>query len=130
MKMCYCNSNKLFAECCEPIINGRNIVNTAEQLMRSRYSAYVTGDINYLLNSHHYQTRPTKERKNILKWTKSVNWLGLEVISTKLGQIADKEGYVEFKALFMENGKVECIHENSYFVKENNSWYYKSGDYK
>jgi len=122
--LCYCNSKKAFSECCEPIILGKQDAETAEQLMRSRYSAYVVANVNYLLNSHHPNTRPTKERKSILKWTKSLSWISLEIISKQKGQPIDKEGNVEFKALYMQNGKIECIHENSYFVKENNRWYY------
>ncbi len=128
--LCYCNSNKAYNECCEPIILGKQCAETAEQLMRSRYSAYVLADISYLMNSHHPDTRPTKERKSIEQWTKSVSWIRLEIISKKDGQPTDKEGYVEFKALFMENGNMECIFENSYFVKEKNQWYYKSGTHK
>lgn len=125
--VCYCNSQKPFTECCEPIILEKAIAEAAEQLMRSRYSAFVVADINYLMNSHHPQTRPTKERKSILKWTKSVEWLGLQIITTKAGTKSDIEGWVEFKATFIENGKIDCIHENSYFVKEKGRWFYKSG---
>ncbi len=124
---CYCNTDKEHDQCCGPIIKGTQKAETAEQLMRSRYSAFVVADINYLLNSHHKSTRPTKERKSILKWTKSVQWIGLEIISTQKGTSTDTEGYVEFKALFMENGKLDCIHENSFFVKENGLWFYKEG---
>lgn len=127
---CYCCSNKPFTHCCEPIIMGNKIAETAEQLMRSRYSAYVVANINYLLNSHHRLTRPTKDRKSILKWTKSVKWLKLEIVQIQTGQVNDNDGYVEFKAFYAENGSIECIHENSYFVKENSLWYYKSGTHK
>ena len=101
-----------------------------EQLMRSRYSAFVLANINYLMNSHHPQTRPTKERKAILKWAKSVHWKGLEIIDHKFGSVNDMDGYVEFKASFIENGEPGCIHENSHFVKENGKWYYESGIHK
>lgn len=127
---CYCNSHKTFEHCCQPIISGILKAETAEQLMRSRYSAYVIADIKYLMKSHHSSTRPNKEKKNILKWTKSVRWLGLEILSKNAGTVNDKDGYVEFKALFEENGMINCIHENSYFVKENDVWYYQSGIHK
>jgi len=128
--LCYCNSKKTFSACCEPIILGKQDAETAEQLMRSRYSAYVVGNVNYLMNSHHPNTRPVKERKSILKWTKSLTWISLEIISKQKGHQIDAEGNVEYRALYIENGKIECIHENSYFVKENNKWYYKSGIHK
>ena len=124
---CYCNSGKEFNQCCQPIITGHSKAETAEQLMRSRYSAFVIADISYLLNSHQKTTRPTKDRKKILKWTKSVRWIGLEIIATQKGSVSDMDGYVEFKAFFEENGKKEFIHENSCFIKENDIWYYKSG---
>lgn len=127
---CPCNSQIKFDSCCQPLILGKESASTAEQLMRSRYSAYAVADINYLMNSHYAQTRPTKERKSILKWAKSVQWLGLEIVSVKNGEAHDSEGYVEFKALFITDGKIDSIQENSYFVKEYNKWYYKSGTYK
>ncbi len=128
--MCYCSSNKAFAQCCQPILKGTKNAETAEQLMRSRYSAYVLADINYILNTHHPLTRPTNERSSILAWTKSVKWKGLEVIHTQKGGLDDVEGYVEFKASFTENGKADRIHENSYFRKENGQWYYLSGSHQ
>lgn len=125
--LCYCNSNKPFGECCEPIILGKRDAETAEQLMRSRYSGYVVANVDYLMKSHHSSTRPLREKQAILKWTKSIKWVALEIISKQNGLAADVDGFVEFKALFIENGKMGCIHENSHFVKENGVWYYKSG---
>ncbi len=127
---CYCNSGKTYSDCCEPLLEGKRNAATAEELMRSRYCAFVTANINYLLNTHHKETRPTKERKSILKWAKSVKWLRLEVISTKKGASLDVEGYVEFKAFYEDGGKMECIHENSHFVKENGIWFYKTGTHQ
>lgn len=124
---CHCNSKKEFNQCCEPIITGTIKAKTAEQLMRSRYCAFVLANIDYLLRTHHKTTRPTKERNKILEWTSSVQWMGLDVITSQKGSSSDTEGYVEFKALFAENGKLECIHEESHFVKEQGQWYYKSG---
>lgn len=126
---CYCGSPLSYETCCQPIIEGKKPAVTAEELMRSRYSAYVVADINYLMNSHHPQTRPTKERKSILKWTKSVQWQKLEVLKTKAGLAADTEGWVEFKAYFIENGKVNTIHENSYFTRVGGKWSYLSGEH-
>ncbi len=124
---CYCNSGKEYDQCCELLLLNKKTAETAEQLMRSRYSAFATANINYLLNTHHKSTRPTKDRKNILKWAKSVGWQRLEVIKTKQGTPLDTEGFVEFKAFYIENGNLECIHENSRFVREDNLWYYISG---
>ena len=64
--------------------------------MRSRYSAYVTGNIDYILSTHHKSTRPVKEKMEILNWTRSVKWLGLTVHSKKSGQLNDQSGLCSF----------------------------------
>ncbi|CAM1365806.1 Sec-C motif domain protein [Tenacibaculum soleae] len=122
---CPCNPSKKYSDCCEKAHQNIQTVLTAETLMRSRYSAFVLAKINYLQESHHSRTRPSnKEKKEILSWTKSVKWLKLEVLNTSKGSITDLEGTVEFNAFFMENGKVDVIHENSSFCKENKHWVY------
>ncbi len=129
MQSCPCQSGKLYHDCCEPIIQGKTIAINAEQLMRSRYTAYCISNIDYLMKSHHKSTRPIKERNEILQWSKSVKWMSLQIIKTSKGTITDSEGWVEFKALFVENGALQSIHENSYFIKENERWFYKNGQH-
>ena len=122
---CPCNPTKTYKECCEKAHKNIASVTTAEQLMRSRYSAFVLANINYLHQSHHSSTRPSKrENKDIEQWTKSVHWLKLEVLKTANGTPNDTTGTVEFNAFFMENSSVNSIHENSIFCKENNHWVY------
>jgi len=121
---CLCGSEKTYGECCAIAHNNIEVVETAEQLMRSRYSAYVIGNIEYLMISHHSSTRPDKEQKDILSWTKSVKWLSLEVLKSSKGSASDIEGTVEFKAHFEEDNSKAVIHEDSKFVKENGYWVY------
>jgi SEC-C motif-containing protein len=126
---CPCNPDKEYQSCCAPYIEGKESPETAEALMRSRYTAFVMADINYLLNSHHPSTRPTKQRKEILKWTKSLRWIKLDILHTEEGNETAQEGKVEFKAFHEENGRIACIHEKSFFVKVQNKWFYHSGDH-
>lgn len=121
---CYCGSLKQYSDCCEKAHKNLDEVKTAEQLMRSRYSAFVLANGEYLMQSHHSSTRPVKEKKAIVKWAKSVEWIKLEVLETSKGSTNDTEGTVTFKAYFYEKGKVDVIHEKSKFVKENNYWMY------
>ena len=87
--------------------------------MRSRYNAFVLAKIDYLQESHNTKTRPTElENKEILTWTKSVEWVKLTVLKST-------ENTVEFKAFFHENNSLNVIHENSFFAIENNHWVYK-----
>jgi SEC-C motif-containing protein len=115
---CPCNPTKKYIDCCQKIHENIFLAITAEQLMRSRYSAFVFGNIDYLQKSHHSSKRPNNiEKKEILKWTKSVEWIKLEVIKASGNTVA-------FKACFLEKNQEGIIHENSFFVKENNHWTY------
>lgn len=121
---CYCGNKLPYTECCEVAHKDLKKVQTAEQLMRSRYSAFVIADGDYLMKSHHVTTRPVKEKKSIVKWAKSVQWIRLEVLGTTEGLLNDEKGTVHFKAFFFENGSVQVIQENSLFKKENGIWFY------
>ncbi|MDW5288318.1 YchJ family protein [Formosa sp. PL04] len=121
---CPCCSEKLYKDCCEIAHTDIMQVKTAEALMRSRYSAFVFANGDYLMQSHHKSTRPIKEKKEIVKWAKSVDWIKLDVIKRTKGLEKDTEGTVEFKAIFQEDGELQMIHENSRFLKENGCWFY------
>ncbi|MBQ0788517.1 MAG: Sec-C motif domain protein [Oceanihabitans sp.] len=121
---CYCGNNKTYKSCCEVFHLNNGKTETAQQLMRSRYSAFVLANGDYLMATHHSATRPTSEKIAIVKWAKSVEWIKLEIEETTKGLEKDKEGTVTFNAYFYKNGKVDVIHEKSAFKKENNTWYY------
>ena len=53
MEPCPCGSEKEYAECCQPLIKGERSADTAEALMRSRYTAYALQDIDYLESTLH-----------------------------------------------------------------------------
>ncbi len=127
---CPCNPNKDYRDCCEKVHLNSDSALTAEALMRSRYSAFVLGHIAYLQKSHHKKTRPSKrEKKELLQWATSVEWVKLIIIDCKAGRSNDTKGYVEFKAVYIEDGKLEVIHENSYFLKVDSHWVYVSGQH-
>ena len=115
---CPCGSKKYFSECCEPLHLGDSNAETAEALMRSRYSAYVKGNAAYLTNSWHHTTRP-----NDLA-LESTNWIGLKIKSTRQGSINDSEGWVEFVARYKVDGRAHRLQENSYFKKVDGVWFY------
>lgn len=101
-----------------------NNIKTAEEMMRARYRAFETGDIDFLVESQDEDTRDTLDVQETKKWAEESKWLGLEIISTEAGQENDDEGIVEFKATYEEDGKVVVHHEKSRFVKKNGIWYY------
>lgn len=125
---CPCGNNKTFLECCEPFINAKKLPETAEELMRSRYTAFTKGKVDYILKTHEAGTRPAKERNKMLKWMNAVEWLGLAILSTEKGLKNDNSGMVEFRAIFIENGFTQALHEKSVFVKHKGAWMYANGE--
>ncbi len=121
---CPCGLNAEYSNCCEMIHKDISKAKTAEELMRSRYTAFTKADGDYLLKSHHESTRPVNEINEIVSWAKSVKWLNLEILETTNGGEDDISGTVEFKAHFKVKGRRDVIHEKSEFVKEFGVWYY------
>ena len=118
---CPCTSGKQFAECCEPIINQEQASKTAEQLMRSRYSAYVVGDVAYLLHSWAPETRPPA-----IVLDPSQRWTGLSIVDTVDGGVLAADGIVEFVASFVAAGPGVRA-ERSRFRREAGRWVYVDG---
>lgn len=123
MKLCYCNSQKSFKDCCEPYIKGIEKAPTAQALMRSRYSAYATHEANYLVATTHITERSNYSKEDILLWATSNQWQKLEVLNAT-------ENTVEFKAYYLDQNKKRQIHhEFSTFVQDEGNWYYVDGEY-
>lgn len=119
---CYCCSGKPFGACCGPYINEAQLPETAEQLMRSRYSAFVLANETYLRSSWGAEYCPQN-----LNLDAQTQWLGLEVIWADKGGLVDQTGQVEFKARFIQDDKLVCIHEKSDFQREKGVWKYLRG---
>lgn len=121
---CPCGTSKKYSDCCEKAHNELASVLTAEQLMRSRYTAFTMANGDYLMKSHHAVTRPINQKDSIENWAKSVAWIRLEILETTKGTSNDEHGTVTFNAYYFEQGSVAIIHEKSAFVKVNGSWMY------
>ena len=123
---CPCGSGSLFADCCEPIINGTRQSETAEQLMRARYSAFVTGAINFIVDSTHSHTRKEVDLDFVREWSQTSEWRGLQIFETK--QISDDKAFVSFEAQYTQNGKEHSHREKSLFEREDGEWRFVTGD--
>jgi SEC-C motif-containing protein len=120
---CFCGSKLSFLDCCNPIIKGTNRALTAESLMRSRYAAYATHQVGYLLATTHSSKRSCHSEKEILSWAKQNHWKQLEIIKST-------EKTIEFKAYYINpDSELQVHHELSRFVFEHGKWYYVDGDY-
>lgn len=114
-----------YAECCGPYLAGARAPDTAEQLMRSRYTAFTRNDESYLLATWHPSTRPPRLE---LATQSPVRWLGLKIVKTEAGHAGDAHGVVEFIARCKVGGKASRLQEISRFIREGGRWYYVDGD--
>ena len=121
---CPCGKDQTYKKCCEKIHMNFSIAKCAEDLMRSRYTAFTLGMGQYLNDSHHKTSRNEAEKESIEKWAKSVKFIKLEILNSTLGNKDDTNGTVEFKAYFKQGVFKRVIHENSSFIKEDGRWYY------
>ena len=128
MDTCPCGSKLPFSTCCEPIITEKTPAETAEQLMRSRYTAYVKGAVDFILNSTLEEKRKECDEKAIKNWSKNSVWHKLDIISTEKGTSDDTEGVVEFEAVFTESGIKKNLHEKAVFKKIDGYWFYIDGE--
>lgn len=121
-KACPCGFG-LYAHCCEPLHLGRDQAVTAEQLMRSRYSAFAEYKIEYILKTTALGQQLSLDRDAIADWAKANQWLKLEIV--KSNEKVDKNhASVEFKAHYHDGQSVQIHHELSYFVKLDHVWYF------
>lgn len=94
--------------------------------MRSRYSAYVLGLGDYLVQTNTGAPRDG-EAAELSAWGKAVGWAGLEVRSTEQGSAADSSGVVHFVARFVEGGALVSLEERSQFSRVDGRWRYVDG---
>ena len=92
--------------------------------MRSRYTAYVRGDLDYLVRTHDETTRGTIDHRGLSKFLKTTLWMGLEIVETEAGTERDDTGIVEFIARGMAGGKPFAQRERSRFRKLDGQWFY------
>jgi len=133
MSVCPCrvlDSNVLkYEDCCRPFIEGVKNAPSAETLMRSRYSAYVVKNIQYVDQTQISLENDKFDIDEALKWAESSEWMGLEIKNTIKGQSNDSLGTVEFIAHYKDkaSGTELKHHETSHFQKKDGRWYFKEG---
>lgn len=126
-ELCTCGSGREYGSCCGPILQGAQAAATAEALMRSRYSAYVTGRIEYLATSLHPDYRADLDLAATRRWSEQAQWLKLEVASVVGGGEKAQEGVVEFIATYKEKGVIKPHWERAQFRRRGKVWYYTEG---
>ncbi|MDD3324356.1 MAG: YchJ family metal-binding protein [Sulfurospirillaceae bacterium] len=123
---CPCDSGKPYEQCCEPYHRSKNAP-TCEDLMRSRYSAFVFGLVDYLYETTHPNHRNNNLKEEIASTCKGLAWTKLEVLSVWQGGEKDKVGKVSFRASFVQDGKKGLHVEHSRFRRFIKAWMYVDG---
>ena len=126
-RSCPCHSGKAYKDCCKPFHNGA-IPPDALTLMRSRYSAYASQMVDYILKTTH-PSHPNFQNLDLWKneislFCQSTQFNGLEILEFIDG---DLEAYVTFRAVLSQNGTDTSFTEKSLFEKLNDRWLYVSG---
>ena len=124
--VCPCGTGQAFADCCQPYLTGTAIAPTAVALMRSRYSAFATGHVDYLVSTHHPKKRTFGEKAELKQSCANTEWIRLQIFETFSGKESDDTGVVEFEAVY-RSSEMGQLHERSNFVKEDGSWFYVDG---
>ncbi len=121
--LCPCGSDKSYAECCEPVINGEKSADSAETLMRSRYTAYTTQNIDYILATTHVSKTSELNVDEVKEWSRTTNWQKLEIIETP------KPDQVEFVAYYRDGAEMKKHHELATFKLEDGKWYFFDAEF-
>ncbi|WP_129309990.1 YchJ family metal-binding protein [Streptomyces sp. L2] len=116
---CPCGWPEPYDACCGRFHAGA-AAPSAEALMRSRYCAFVKGDVGYLLRTWHPRTRPER-----LELDPRMRWTGLEVLDSTDGSAFHSTGTVTFRASYRGGS----LHERSRFERVAGAWVYVDGEF-
>ena len=142
--LCPCGSQQAYNTCCQPYLLGNANPATAEQLMRSRYTAFYTENVDYLIATHHPSKRKPDDREQLAQTIQQTDWLALRVLKMEDDPATPSRGSVEFVAFYqerrislepdfaldvpaVERDSPQQLHEKSEFIKEQGQWFYLQG---
>ncbi|MCL2761377.1 MAG: YchJ family protein [Desulfuromonadales bacterium] len=125
-EICPCGTGKKYNSCCQPFIKGKKKPETAEQLMRARYSAYVNVETDYLFASTHPSYRDGYDHDGTKKWAENSSWEGLEIVKSQGGP-EESVGEVEFIAHYKDGETEHAHHELGKFRKKDGEWFLVEG---
>lgn len=127
-RLCPCTSKRSFDKCCQPYLTGKKIPETPEKLMRSRFSAYATGKVDYLIATTCAEERSKIDPDELASYCRTVSCISLKIVKTEAGGPQDDAGTVLFYASLQVNGKRMLHRELSRFNREQERWVYVDGE--
>ena len=127
MAQCLCGSGRNFDECCGPVIAGSK-PDTAEALLRSRYTAFAMGNTDYLVDTLTSDIRDSFDQVEAYNTAADAKWQSLEIRRIIEGGIDDETGSIEFVAKFRLRDEQRLHHELSKFRREDGQWRCAGGE--
>jgi SEC-C motif-containing protein len=121
-RLCPCGTGSNYGACCGRLISGSAQARTAEELMRSRFSAYALGELDYVFRTWHPKTRPAD-----VSPAPGVTFAGLLISDIVAGGPEDDLGVVEFTARLRGPDGLADMHERSRFSRRAGRWMYVDG---
>lgn len=117
MTLCVCGSAREENDCCAPILAGTPAP-TAEALLRSRYAAYVKGDVDYLERTSSPTALKEFDRADIEQFIEKAQWKGLDIKSVSGGGVKDTTGTIDCFFYCTYDKQQELVqHEIAHFVR-------------
>lgn len=122
MTDCACGSGSGFEACCAPFLDGKATPATAEQLLRSRYTAFTRKQTDYVLRTTHPDQVKKLDQEAVAAWAESATWKQLEIYRVENGKAEDEDGWIDFIARYEEDGQEVEHSERAHFVKHDGAW--------
>ena len=127
-RLCPCTSKLSYDKCCEPYLTGKAFPETAEKLMRSRFTAYALKRPDYLVETTASEKRAELDQDELGRYCRAVSCISLKILSRQAGGPQDETGTAIFHASLQINGKRMLHREHSTFRREDGRWVYVDGD--
>lgn len=125
LNLCPCGSGQSYQNCCGQYHSGIAVPETAEQLMRSRYTAYVNSNSSYLIDTLHPEKHTGNLGNELRESFKGIIWTGLQINELSDGGVDDEVGTVSFSAFYETSDGAFRMDENSLFTRVGGQWFYK-----
>ncbi|HYF97939.1 MAG TPA: YchJ family protein [Coxiellaceae bacterium] len=122
--LCPCCSGQAYQSCCALFIEQKQLPETAEQLMRSRYTAFSQANIEYIEKTMRGAAAATQDIEKTKAWAEQVSWEGLEVLGTQTESAHPNKAIVEFNARYRLHDQAQVLHERSLFEYLDDRWFY------
>ena len=127
MSECACGAGRDYDQCCGPYLNRDAWPETAEALMRARYTAYTRVDVAFIEESTHPKARRDFDRAGTAQWAQRSDWVGLEIREVEDGGTDAETGSVEFVACYRRKGEPVAHHEVAEFARHDGRWHFVDG---